>query len=306
MKYAVIFLVFAMLIATSINCSSNKTNGTKKSSADMQEKDSIEVGAPFVAYEIPYANDHSVIYNPSQKKWHMYGILSSERAFIHLTADSLTQKGWKREEDYVDEGHQIWAPHIIKDGNLYHMFYTKIGIPREIHRVKSKDLYSWSKTTGPVLALKNELTDNMKNKDPMVLWDNDQWIMYYSMMKDKTHWVVGYSTSNDLINWSEPKICFDENTEEPSVESPFVVKRGEYYYLLLSARPWPKGGEEFFRSKAPFSWKSEDRVRRVDPWHAAEVVKDIDGKWYLTLSSAHAPHKDFQIAPMFWNDGIDN
>ena len=102
--------------------------------------------------------------------------------------------------------------------------------------------------------------------------------MYYSMMKDQKHWVVGYSISRDLINWSEPSICFDENTEEPNVESPFVVKRGKYFYLFLSARPWPHGAEEVFRSESPFLWESKDLIKSINPWLAAEIVQDLDGK----------------------------
>jgi hypothetical protein len=60
-------------------------------------------------------------------------------------------------------------------------------------------------------------------------------------MKISKHWVVGYSISNDLENWSEPQICFDEFSESSGVKSPFVVKRGDYYFLFLSARPWPAG-----------------------------------------------------------------
>ncbi|WP_217447623.1 family 43 glycosylhydrolase [Maribellus comscasis] len=269
------------------------------------EMGSIQLGEIFTSYEIPYLNDHTIIYNAKDKKWHLYGIISPQTNFIHLIADSLTQKGWVKEKPFSDGAVEIWAPHIIFHNNLYHMFYTKIGIPREIHHVVSRDLFNWSKSEKPVLALKNELTENMKNKDPMVFRDeaNKQWIMYYSMMKDDKHWVVGYSTSDNLNNWSDPKICFDENTDMPGVESPFVVKRGEYYYLFLSARPWPVGGEDIFRSKSPFLWKIKDLVRRINPWHAAEVIQDLDGQWYLTLSSG-TQCKDFRMAPLYWNDII--
>ena len=166
-----------------------------------------------------------------------------------------------------------------------------------------KILYEWEHPSeAPLFAYANEFTDNQKNKDPMVFRHEDQWIMYFSMLKDDKHWVVGYSTSNDLVNWEGPKICFDEDTENPGVESPFVVKRGEYYYLTLSARPtWPHGGQDFFRSKTPFLWKSSDLVKRVNPWHAAEIVRDFDGKWYLSRSSGD--QNDFRMAPLFWNDG---
>jgi len=262
---------------------------------------SIEVGEIITLYKTPYLNDHTIIYNPIEQKWHLYGIDDPQTSFIHLTADSLTQRGWVKGDSFMDGGEEIWAPHIIYHDNLYHMFYTRIGIPREIHHVISKDLYKWSISTEPVLALSNEYSDNLKNKDPMVFRDEEkkQWIMYYSMMKDDKHWVVGYSTSNDLGNWSEPQICFDENTESPGVESPFVVKRGDNYFLFLSARPWPIGGEDIFQSKTPYSWNEYDLVKRIDPWHAAEVVCDLDGRWYITLSSG-LEEQDLKMAPLIW------
>jgi beta-xylosidase len=269
-----------------------------------QKTDSITIGELFTFYKLPFAYDHSIIHNINDKKWHLYGIQKRMVTFIHLTADSLTQREWVKENPFSYKQKEIWAPHIIEHDELFYMFYTSIGVPREIRYAVSKDLYEWTHPTDkPLLALSNEFTDNMKNKDPMVLRVKDKWVMYYSMLKDDKNWVVGYSTSPDLKSWSAPKICFDEETEEPSVESPFVVQRGSYYYLFLSGRPWPIGGEDVFRSKSPFRWKTKDRVKRIDPWHAAEFVRDLDGKWYLTRSSGKG--EDFRMAPFNWNDGFE-
>lgn len=269
--------------------------------SQQDETISIEIGDKITLYEIPYVNDHSIIFNPNDRKWHLFGIINPHTRFIHLTADSLTQQGWEREEDFSVGGAEIWAPHLVYHDSLFHMFYTQIGVPREIHHIFSADLYTWSKSSEPVLALSNELNNNLKNKDPMVFRDEErnQWIMYYSMMKDAKHWVVGYSTSEDLYTWSEPQTCFDEHTESPGVESPFVVKHEDYYYLFLSARPWPAGAEEIFRSKSPYTWSSNDLVKRIDPWHAAEVIYDLDGKCFITLSSG-TQDKDLRIAPLYW------
>jgi hypothetical protein len=261
----------------------------------------IEIGALMTLYKTDYLNDHTIIYSAHEKKWHLYGIEHPHTRFIHLTADSLTQEGWDKREPFTDGSAEIWAPHIVHHDDQYHMFYTKIGVPREIHHVVSKDLDQWSESQGPVLALANEQNENLKNKDPMVFWDEErkQWIMYYSRMKDDKHWVVGCSTSHDLHTWSDHRICFDEHTASPGVESPFVVKYGDDYYLFLSARPWPAGGEDVFRSQSPYSWNVDGLVKRIDPWHAAEVVRDLDGKWYLTLSSG-TQARDLRMAPLYW------
>lgn len=308
--------VLVALSLFSFGCKSNGTDATMRANmedtATLEQKDLMKVGALRTAYEMPYFNDHSIIYNPQDNQWHLYGIsMDPSIELIHLTADSLTQAGWKKEKPFVYMGKEIWAPHIIYHDSLFYMFYTSIGVPREIRYTVSSDLNEWSHPSSkPLLALTNAHTDNMKNKDPMVFRDTErkQWVMYYSMMKDDKHWVVGYSTSKNLTEWSAPKICFDEHTEEPNVESPFVVKRGEYYYLFLSARPWPNGAEEIFRSKTPYLWKTDDSIIKINPWHAAEVIRDLDGKWYLTLCTGTnvSMARDFRIAPFLWNDGLED
>ena len=242
-------LILGFLVATSfIIGSCNNTKHNRTIVQNTSKADTIEVGEMFTLYKLPYAYDHAIIYNPMDKQWHLFGIMAGHKAFIHLVADSLTQQGWEKKESFVYKDIEIWAPHIIHHDNQYYIFYTSIGIPRRIRYAVSKDLYNWEHPSDePLFAYANEFTDNQKNKDPMVFRGKDQWIMYFSMLKDDKHWVVGYSTSKDLINWEGPNICFDEHTEIPNVESPFVVKRGEYYYLTLSARPtWPHGGQDFF------------------------------------------------------------
>ena len=278
-----------------VSCASNSAVVEKTS------KDLIEIGPEITLYKLPFAYDHSIIYNKKDRKWHLYGIEGKQKSFIHLTADKLTQEGWEKHASFSYKNKTIWAPHIVKKDDVYYMFYTSIGVPREIRYAVSKDLYNWDHPTDkPLFAFSNKYTKNMKNKDPMVFEYNGTWIMYYSMMKDAKRWVVGYSKSKDLINWSKPQICFDENTSEPNVESPFVVKRKDKFYLFLSARPWPYGAEEIFVSDNPYKWNAKNLVKSINPWHAAEVVQDLDGKWYLSRSSGN--QTDFRLAPLHWND----
>jgi len=268
----------------------------------------ITVGKPIHCYRDPWIMDHTVIYNQNDKKWHMFGIYDDQTRFLHLTADSLTQEGWEKQEDFRGADSTIWAPHIIKHDSKFWMFYTGIGEPRRIELAVSRDLFRWEHPSpNPLLAqVFGPQEVNMKNKDPMVLRDGSQWIMYYSLVKDdKANWAVGYSTSEDLLNWEGPHICFDEDSPSPGVESPFVVRRGKYYYLFLSARPWGvyDSGIDIFRSTSPYNWKTSEKVKRVHPWHASEVVRDLDGKWYITNCGFH---KDgFWIAPLQWHDGMD-
>ena len=138
-------------------------------------------------------------------------------------------------------------------------------------------------THKPLFAYANEFTNSQKSKDPMVFKHGDMWIMYFRMIQDDKILVVGYSKSKGIVNWEGPEICFDKNTENPGNESPFIVKRIDYFNLTISARPtWPHEGKDFFRSKSPFLWKSTDLVKRINPWHIAEIKRDFDGKWYYS------------------------
>jgi len=117
---------------------------------------------------------------------------------------------------------------------------------------------------------------------------------------DDRHWMF-------FTAIGEPRKIVLATCDDPSVESPYVVKRGDYYYLFISARPWKRGdGVEVFRSKSPFSWDpKKDFVKRweYDKGHAMEVIQDLDGKWYMTYCGAG--NKGWWITPLNWNDGLD-
>lgn len=114
--------ILVMFITSCENTSSSKNNSLE-----------ISIDSVRTIYKIDYINDHSIIYNENDKKWHFYGIVSPHTKFLHLTAGSLTQEQWNKEDDFfVDNNREIWAPHIIKNGELFYMFYTRIGEPREI------------------------------------------------------------------------------------------------------------------------------------------------------------------------------
>ena len=81
-----------------------------------------------------------------------------------------------------------------------------------------------------------------------------------------------------------------------------MVRRGNVYYLFIG----PRGGyvgTEVFASKTPFQWRLEDCVGRIDS-HAAEVVRDTDGNWYV--SHCGWAQAGVCLAPLIWDDGLDN
>jgi hypothetical protein len=57
---------------------------------------------------------------------------------------------------------------------------------------------------------------------------------------------------------------------------------------------------QVFVSADPFHWDSEKKVGDI-PAHAAEVIQDADGKWYV--SRAGWGKGGVYFAPLTWKDG---
>jgi hypothetical protein len=60
---------------------------------------------------------------------------------------------------------------------------------------------------------------------------------------------------------------------------------------------------EVFRSRDPFAWSLEDVVGEI-PSHAAEVVRDEHGEWFV--SRCGWGRGGLYLAPLLWHDGLDD
>ena len=253
-------------------------------------------------------NDHCFIQGP-EGIWHFYGI-GGGRGFAHGTTMNLKNQGWASQSPpFLVEWNpwkemHLWAPHVVKHDSTFYMYYCaggKTGAIYRMHLATSTDLRNWTKYPGNPLFM-----DGFDARDPMVLKVGKQWVMYYcanSKAQGGNH-VVAYRLSNDLVNWSERHIAFVDPRRHKAggpTESPFVVRRGDTYYLFIGPREGYVG-TDIFASKDPFRWHLEDRVGHIDA-HAAEVVRDIDGKWYVSHSGVG--EGGLFLAPLYWNDGLD-
>jgi arabinan endo-1,5-alpha-L-arabinosidase len=264
-----------------------------------------------------YINDHCFI-RGKDGTWHLFGITRQEPArpleednLAHATSPKLTQFPWKKQafalsvmSDPWKEEH-LWAPYVVYHDKKYYMYYCagdKDGSKYKIHLATSKDLWKWERHPANPMVV-----DGFDARDPFVTRIGKKWVMYYtanSKPEGGNH-VVAYRTSDDLVKWGERNIAFTD----PSVgrgggptESPFVVKRGEYYYLFIG----PRGGyvgTDVFQSKDPFHFPIENLVGHIES-HAAEVIRDVDGKWYV--SHCGWGRGGVYLAPLYWNDGMDN
>jgi hypothetical protein len=41
-------------------------------------------------------------------------------------------------------------------------------------------------------------------------------------------------------------------------------------------------------------------------WHTPKIIRDVDGKWYITLCGYEPERNGFSVWPLYWNDYINN
>lgn len=275
----------------------------------------VRIYDPSVGEKQPwYINDHCFI-RAQDGVWHLFGITHPEPArplsetnFAHATARRLLQQPWDPQpfaltvasEAPWREAH-LWAPHVIWHSNLYYMFYCagdEDHTRYKIHLATSPDLRAWTRSPKNPLVV-----DGFDARDPFILRLADQWVMYYtanSRPEGGNH-IVAYVTSRDLLTWTNRGVAFTDpetGTFGGPTESPFVVPRGGAYYLFIG----PRGvydGTDVFRSRDPFAWSITNKVGHI-PAHAAEVVQDTDGQWYV--SRAGWGRGGVYLAPLIWKD----
>ena len=268
-----------------------------------------------------YINDHSLIFG-DDGQWHLFGITHEEPAdpmnekhFAQATAKTLLQQSWEKQPfalnvaaDPWKEIH-LWAPHVIRHDGLYYMFYCagdEDHTKYKIHLATSKDLHQWTRhKDNPMIV------DGFDAHDPYVTKVGDRWVMYYTATSHPSggHHVVACVASDDLVHWKDRKFVFVDPSKGKwggPTESPFVVRRGDRWYLFVGPRDGRKGvynGTDIFMSNNPFHWRIEDKVGHIAS-HAAEIVRDLDGRWYV--SRCGWGEGGVYLAPLIWNDGLDD
>ncbi|MBN2218544.1 MAG: family 43 glycosylhydrolase, partial [Pirellulales bacterium] len=225
--------------------------------ADQAEKKPLVKAGPFVKIHDPsagesqpwYVNDHCFIFGPNGP-WHLFGITAHEPAkpmhehhFAHATAETLLQQPWKKRpfalsvamEKPWREVH-LWAPHVIFHEGTYYMYYCAGDNDHsryKIHLATSPDLKKWTRHPENPMVV-----DGFDARDPFVMRWGDKWILYYTATSEPSggNHLVAYVTSDDLIRWKDRGVAFLDPSKGKwggPCESPFVVQRGENYYLFI-------------------------------------------------------------------------
>ncbi|WP_234906060.1 family 43 glycosylhydrolase [Affinirhizobium pseudoryzae] len=198
-----------------------------------------------------------------------------------------TVRGLDAPGDPVRNTH--WAPEIIHDGALYHMYLTYIsGVPdstlaqhpRSIVHFTSLDLETWTRI-GPITLSSNRVIDACVFACPDKLWR-----MWYKNEADgDSTWVA---TSPDLYAWTVVERVIPGKPHATPHEGPNVFYLSGWYWMVVDE--WH--GQAVYRSPDTLSWKRRGifgnepgsepddlrYVRHVD----VEVVADYAVCYYFT------------------------
>lgn len=285
----------------------------------LHTKPLVEVGefkTFYTAAEPWCVNDHTFVQGPD-KTWHLFGITHPKplvwekdpgRQLAHATAKTLLQTPWDAQPFAVTRDWEkyrefvFWAPYVVRHDGTYYMFVC-VGDQDthryRIHLLTSPDLKAWTRSPDNPMVV-----DGFDGRDPFVMRVGDQWALYYtanSTPECGNHQVVSV-TSKDLVHWSNRKVVFTHpraGSFGGPTESPFVVRRGNNYYLFVCDNEWT----DVYVSSDPFHWDFTQKNTRFLA-HASEIVRDTDGKWLI--SHAGWTSGPLKIAPLKWNDGLDN
>lgn len=171
------------------------------------------------------AADPALIWNKDEHKWWMFytnrratDIQAKGVSWVHGTRIGIAESTDGVHWQYVDtanigyrpdSGYTYWAPALIENKGLYHMFLTYVpGIfsdwnhPRHIIHLTSKDLVNW--TYESTLKLAND-----KLIDPYVVKLPDgTWRLFYNNEKD--HKSIYYADSKDLHHWIDKGVVIKD------------------------------------------------------------------------------------------------
>ncbi|HEY3284396.1 MAG TPA: hypothetical protein VGN26_19170 [Armatimonadota bacterium] len=257
-----------------------------------------------------YINDHCFI--QGSDGWHLFGITHAkpaapmeEKSFAHATSPDMLKTPWAQQPDALTfdkalgEAH-LWAPHVIKRGDAYYMFYCagsqKGNYFYRIHLATSKDLRTWTRYPDNPL-----FQDFFDARDPMVLEVDGTYYLYYTanLDRERMNHVVKVRTSKDLLHWSPARVALthpETGTFGGPTESPFVVRYGRHFYLFCG----PDGAYHrtvVYRSPNPYHWEYSQQIYSF-PSHAAEVVETKDGHFYASDSGWDMA--GVYLAPLEW------
>jgi len=213
------------------------------------------------------AADPVIVWNVKAKKWWMFYTNrratlndSSGVAWVHGTrigiAESNDGKYWTYKDtaniNYrPDAEYTFWAPDIVYDKGIYHMYLTYVpGVftnwshPRVIVHLTSKNLIDWAYESTLKLASEKLIDANV-----MQLQDGTWRLWYNNEASGKTMY---YADSKDLYNWTDMGKAGIGRGEGPK-----VFRWQNKYFMIVDI--WK--GMDVYSSDDMLVWKKQaDRI----------------------------------------------
>jgi sucrose-6-phosphate hydrolase SacC (GH32 family) len=192
----------------------------------------------------------------------------------HYTSNNLTSLSYAgvalRKNPGGWDSYNLWAPHVVRVGNTYFMFYTgadgKAGDPLTKQRIglaTSTDLTTWTRC--PVNNCPGTLGDgcvyecnecwtawgdepgsyNQQCRDQFVMWDpsSRRWLMFATAKSPNQYGVVTVASSTNLTDWTGAGFIDATRRLETGAggqttggqcENPYVTSHNGIHYLLFT------------------------------------------------------------------------
>lgn len=124
-------------------------------------------------------------------------------------------------------------------------------------------------------------TDEDTARDPYVFRDGDLWKIVYCVANR-----IQMRTSKDFEHWSDPMVLQVNPFSAAASESPFVLKRDGWYYLLWTI--WDNRNGTYDWRTFVFAAESLEEIGTTAPLtilpsHTPEIVSDESGDWLLSV-----------------------
>lgn len=230
------------------------------------------------------------------------------RLFHRWEGQHLTDANWKPQgiameakSEHGETPGGLQAPHVIKTGGAYHMFY---GDWEHICVAASTDGKRFARqfnADGKTGLFGEGLGNN--TRDPMLIAIDGLWHCYYTAYPNKQG-AVYCRTSRDARQWSEARIVAfggEAGTNPFSAECPFVVEvKPREYYLFRTQRYGQDAVTRVYHSHDPQAFgvnQDEKHLIGSLPVAAPEIILH-EGQWYI--ASLLPSLKGIRIARLEW------
>jgi len=255
-----------------------------------------------------YINDHTV-YQDAYGDWRLVGITShsdgdynAERSFaVGVSPDFPPAEGMQEIEALDGYGELAWAPHVIADRSMYHIFWS----PHKLHQMDSPDGVAWQEHQITMAAPFHTFF-----RDPMVLQvAENQWLLY-TTARGAYYSQVDIYQSFDLQKWQYIRTTLrsawgsERNSPFASMESPFVSEYQGHYYLSLTYNNdsffWPGVLMLFKVWPDPQSYNDTLVFHSDNPYDFGVYRGKGRSGTLLTQLEAHAPEIIYQPEQDAW------